>query len=48
MTTFFFAATFWIIPLTGLMLLSLYVTPTRESPPSVMFKELIRKGMRIS
>ena len=46
MTTFFFAATLWIIPLMGLVLLSLYVTPSKESPPSVMFKELIRKGMR--
>jgi hypothetical protein len=46
MTTFFFAATLWIIPLTGLILLSLYVTPSEESPPSVMFKELIRKGTR--
>jgi hypothetical protein len=48
MTTFFFAATLWVIPLTALILLSLYVTPSRESPPSVMFKELIRKGMRRS
>jgi hypothetical protein len=48
MTTFFFAATLWVIPLTVLILLSLYVTPSRESPPSVMFKELIRKGMRRS
>ena len=48
MTTFFFAATLWIIPLTGLILLSLYVTHPAESPPSVMFKELIRKGMRRS
>ena len=46
MTTFFFAATLWIIPLMGLVLLSLYVTPSKESPPSVMFKELIRKGTR--
>jgi len=45
MTTFFFAATLWVIPLTGFILLSLYVTPSKESPPSVMFKELIRKGM---
>lgn len=44
-TTFFFAAAIWVIPLTGLILLSLYVTPPEESPPSVMFKELIRKGM---
>jgi hypothetical protein len=45
MTTFFFSATLWVIPLTGFILLSLYVTPSKESPPSVMFKELIRKGM---
>jgi hypothetical protein len=48
MTTFFFAATLWVIPLTGLILLSLYVTPSKGSPPSVMFKELIRKGTRSS
>lgn len=48
MTTFFFAATLWIIPLTGLILLSLYVTHSGESPPSVTFKELVRKGMRRS
>ena len=48
MTTFFFAATLWVIPLTGLILLSLYVTPSKESPPPVMFKELIRKGTRRS
>jgi hypothetical protein len=45
MTTFFFATTIWVIPLTGLILLSLYVTHSGESPPSVTFKELIRKGM---
>ncbi len=32
--TFFFAATFWVIPLTGLILLSLFVTPSQESRPS--------------
>ncbi len=45
-TTFFFAATFWVIPLTGLIFLSLWVTPADESPRHVMFKELIRRGMR--
>ena len=45
MTTFFFGATLWVIPLTGLILLSLYVAPSEESRPSVTFKELIRKGM---
>jgi hypothetical protein len=44
-TTFFFAATIWVIPLTGLIILSLYVTSSEESSPPVMFKELIRKGM---
>ncbi len=39
MTTFFFAATLWIIPLTGLILLSLYVTPSKKPPPSIMLKE---------
>jgi hypothetical protein len=47
-TTFFFAATLWVIPLTGLILLSLYITHSGESPPSVTFKELVRKGMRRS
>jgi hypothetical protein len=28
MTTFFFAATVWVIPFTGLILLSLYLTPS--------------------
>ncbi len=45
-TTFFFAATLWMIPLTGLILLSLYVTPSEESTPFVMFKELMRRGIR--
>jgi hypothetical protein len=43
--TFFFAATVWVIPLTGLILLSLFVTPSEETRPFVMFKELIQKGM---
>ncbi len=47
-TTFFFAAAIWAIPLTGLILLSLWVTPSEESPPSVMFKELLKRGMRRS
>ncbi len=45
MITFFFAATLWVIPLTGLILLSLFVTPSESSRPFVMFKELIQKGM---
>jgi hypothetical protein len=43
--TFFFAATAWVIPLTGLILLSLFVTPSEESRPFVMFKDLIQKAM---
>ena len=31
--TFFFAATLWVIPLTGLILLWLLVTPSEESRP---------------
>jgi hypothetical protein len=45
MITFFFAATAWVIPLTGLILLSLLVTPSESSRPFVMFKELIQKGL---
>jgi hypothetical protein len=47
-TTFFFAATIWVIPFTGLILLSLWVTPAEDSPSYVMFKELIRKGIKRS
>ena len=36
--TFLFAATIWVIPLTGLILLSLFVTPSEESRSSVMLK----------
>lgn len=46
--TFFFAATVWVIPLTGLILLSLFVIPSEETRPFVMFKELIQKGMERS
>lgn len=46
--TFFFAATVWVIPLTGLILLSLFVAPSEESRPFIMFKELIQKGMERS
>mgnify|MGYP001081143558 CR=1 FL=1 len=45
--TFFFAAIIWgVISLTGFILLSLYVTPSEESSPYVMFKDLIKKGIR--
>lgn len=44
--TFFFAAAIWVIPLAGLILLSLYLAPSEESPPRVMFIDLIRKGMK--
>ena len=46
--TFFFAATIWVIPLTGLILLSLYLAPREESPSFVTFKELIERGLRRS
>lgn len=31
MTTFFFAAVIWVVPLMGLILLSLWVAPAEES-----------------
>ncbi len=46
--TFLFAVGIWAIPFGGLILLSLYVAPSEEQPPYVMFKELIKKGMRRS
>jgi hypothetical protein len=46
--TFFFAATIWLIPLGGLILLSLYVSPEEELLPFVTFKDLIRKGIKKS
>ena len=46
--TFFFAAAIWAIPFAGLILLSLYVTSPEESLPCVMFKDMIKKGMRQS
>ena len=45
-TTFFFASTIWMIPLTGLILLSLWVSPAETPPTYFTFKELIKKGMR--
>ncbi len=46
--TFFFATFIWVIPFTGLILLSLFVTPSEEASPSVMFKDLIKRGMKRS
>ncbi len=46
--TFFFAAAIWAIPFAGLILLSLYVTSPEEPLPCVMFKDMIRKGLRQS
>ncbi len=43
--TFLFAAVIWILLLAGLILLSLFVTPTEEPVYFVMFKELIKRGM---
>lgn len=45
-TTFLFGAFIWVIPLGGLIIVSLYVSPTEEAPHYVMFKDLIKKGMR--
>ena len=45
MMTLFFATTLWVIPLSGLILLSFFVTPSDEPHHFVMFKDLIRKGM---
>jgi hypothetical protein len=44
--TFFFGAFIWVIPLGGLLIISLYVSPTEEERHYVMFKDLIKKGMR--
>jgi hypothetical protein len=44
--TFLFGAVIWVIPLGGLILLSLYVSPPEEGPHYVMFKDLIKKGMK--
>jgi len=44
--TFFIAIFFWAILLTVLILLTLFIGPSEEPPPSIMFKELIRRGMR--
>ena len=44
--TFLFAVCIWVIPLGGLILLSLYVSSAEERPPAVMFKDLIKTGMK--
>lgn len=46
--TLFFAAAIWMIPLIGLIVLSLYVAPSEEPPPSIPFKELIKRGLKKS
>ncbi len=45
---FFFAASVWAIPFSGLIVVSLFVAPSEEPSTSVPFKELIKKGMRRS
>lgn len=45
---FFFAFVFWAIILAVLILLSLFITPSEEPSPSIMFEELIRRGLRQS
>ena len=44
--TFFFAIAIWAVPLMAMLISDLFLTPPEKSPPSVMFKDLIRKGMR--
>jgi hypothetical protein len=46
--TFLFAFVFWAIILAVLILLSLFMTPSEGPAPSIMFKELIRRGLRQS
>jgi len=46
--TFLFAAFIWVIPFTGLILMSLFVAPSEEAPPSVTFRDLIKRGMKRS
>jgi len=46
--TFLFAAVIWILLLAGLILLSLFVTPTEGQLSFIMFKDLIKKGMERS
>ena len=46
--TFFFAVLIWSVPFTALILLSLFVAQSEESPPSVTFRDLIKRGMRRS
>ncbi len=46
--TFFFAIFIWVIPFTGLILLSFFVAPSEEASPSVTFKDLIKRGMKRS
>ncbi len=44
--TFFFGAFIWMIPLGGLIILSLFVSPKEEEPQYVTFKDLIKRGMK--
>jgi hypothetical protein len=44
--TFFFGAFIWMIPLGGLIILSLFVSPKEEEPQYVTFRDLIKKGMK--
>ncbi|PIV24044.1 MAG: hypothetical protein COZ69_02610 [Deltaproteobacteria bacterium CG_4_8_14_3_um_filter_45_9] len=46
--TFLFAAVIWTLLLGGLILLSLFVTPTEGQLSFIMFKDLIKKGMERS
>ncbi len=44
--TLFFGVAIWAVPLTAMLISDLCLAPPEKSPPSVMFKDLIRKGMR--
>ena len=46
-TTFLFGAWIWVIPLGGLIIVSMFVSPKEEEHRYVMFKDLIKKGMTI-
>ncbi len=44
--TLFFAAVIWAVPFSALVILQLYLNPAENGVPRVMFRDLIRKGMR--
>ncbi len=40
-----FAFVIWSIPFLGLILLSFYVAPAEETPPTVTFRDLLKKAL---